>query len=295
MQSMRDMLAAAKRGGYALGYFEAWDQYSLEATLEAAEESKAPIILGFGGELMNQDWYNGGGQHRLAAIGAAAAKDAKVPVCLLLNEVSEFAQIKRGLTYGFNAVMLDTSDLPFEENIAATRHVVDAARAYGASVEGELGRLPDASGALAAEGEASTTDPAMAARYVAETGIDALSVSIGNVHILTEGEASIDFDLLAKLRDAVGIPMVVHGGTGFPEGAIQRAIEMGVAKFNVGTILKVLFLEGVREAMPAAGGKVDIQQVVGSRNAPDIMQRGKARMKAEVIRRLKLYGCAGKA
>jgi fructose-bisphosphate aldolase class II len=292
---MRDMLKTALAGKYAVGYFEAWDQYSLEAVLGAAEEARSPVILGFGCRLMNQHWYDGGGQHRLAAMGAAAAADAKVPVCVLLNEAATLAQVVRGLGWGFKAVMLDTSDLPLERNIAATREVVELAHHLEADVEGEVGRLADALASLGGAAQSEMTDPDDAARYVAETGVDALSVSVGNVHIMTDGEAHIDLEQLARIRAAVSVPLVIHGGTGFPACAVPRAIELGVAKFNVGTILKQLFLGGVREAMGALPAQVNLQEVIGSRNAADLLQGAKERVKAEVMRRMVLYGSAGKA
>ena len=201
----------------------------------------------------------------------------------------------QGLAWGFNTVMLDTSELPYAENVAATRRVVDAAHALGVDVEAEIDRLPDASGAMGDPHAAGLTDPAGAARFVAETGVDALSISIGNVHILTDGEAQINFDHLAKLRQAIPVPLVVHGGTGFPDSAVPRAIALGVAKFNVGTIMKQLFLEGVREALAALPAKADIQRAVGSRKDGDVLQAGKERIKQEIIRRLMVYGSAGKA
>jgi len=292
---MREMLKTALAGGYAVGYFEAWDQYALEAVLEAAEEARSPVILGFGCRLMNQQWYDFGGQHRLAALGAAAAADAKVPACLLLNEAATFEQVLRGLDWGFEAVMLDTSGLPLEANIAATREVVEVAHARGADVEGEVGRLADASAGPGGAAQSELTDPDDAARYVAGTGVDALSVSIGNVHIMTDGEAHVDLERLARLRAAVSVPLVIHGGTGFPAGAVPRAIELGVAKFNVGTILKDAFLDGIRKALGALPPQVNIQEVIGSRKAGDILQGAKERVKAEVMRRMILYGSAGKA
>jgi len=292
---LRDILATALAEGYAVGYFEAWDQYSLEAVLEAAEEARSPVILGFGCQVIEPGWLDGGGLRRLAALGRAAAEDARVPMALLLNEAQTFEQVVRGLTWGFNAVMLDTSELPLEENIAATRQVVEVAHALGADVEGELGRLPDASGTLGGPAEGVLTDPDEAARYVAETRVDALSISIGNVHVLTEGRAEIDFNHLARLHQAVKVPLVVHGGTGFPDEAVPRAVELGVAKFNVGTALKQAFLAGVREGLADLPPRVNVHQVVGSRKPGDFLERGKARMKAEVIRRMAVYGSAGKA
>jgi ketose-bisphosphate aldolase len=292
---MRDILRAAMTGGYAVGYFETWDQYSLEAVLEAAEESRSPVIIGFGCELMNQAWYDGGGAHRLAALGLAAAQDAAVPVSLLLNEAATFEQVTQGLAWGYNAVMLDTSALPLDENTAATRRVAEAAHAVGADAEGELGRLPDASGVLGSPHGSSLTDPNEAARFVAETGIDALSVSVGNVHVMRRGEADVDFDRLAGIHRAVRVPLVIHGGSGLPERAIPRAIELGVAKFNVGTVLRQVFLDRLRETVGTLPAEVNLQEVVGSRKAVDLLQPAKEAVKAEVKRRLALYGSAHRA
>jgi fructose-bisphosphate aldolase class II len=289
------MLHAAMAGGYAVGYFEAWDQYSLEAVLEAAEELRSPVILGFGCELMNQAWHDGGGARRLAALGVAAIETATVPACLMLNEAATFDQVLRGLDWGYDAVMLDTSPLALEGNIAATRRVAEAAHAAGADAEGEVGRLPDASGALGAPHESSLTDPQEAARFVAETGVDALAVSVGNVHVMTAGRAEIDFDRLALVHQAVGLPLVIHGGSGFPDGDVQRAVELGVAKFNVGTVLRRVFLDHLRRALEGLPARVNLQQVLGSRKPADLLQPAKEAVKAEVMRRMALYGSAGKA
>jgi len=129
---------------------------------------------------------------------------------------------------------------------------------------------------------------------VAETGVDALSISIGNVHVLTEGQALINFDHLARLHRAVEIPFVIHGGTGFPDEAVPWAVELGVAKFNVGTVLKQTFLAGVQEALAGLPPQVNVHEVVGSHKASDFLERSKARMRAEVMRRMAVYGGMGK-
>ena len=291
---MRELLQDARRRRYAVGYFESWDQYSLEAVLEAAEESRSPVIVGFGGVMMNQDWFDHGGMRGLAAMGRALAEEAKVPVAFLLNEVATMAHIEKGLAWGFTAVMLDTCHLPLEENIAQTRRVIAAARVAGADVEGELDALPDASGAIGDPHASALTDPDRAARYVEETGVDALSVAIGNVHIMTDGEAAINLNHLARLHQRVNVPFVVHGGTSFPAAAIPQAVELGVAKMNIGTVLKQRYLEGTREALGDLPANPDIQALVGSRKTADFLQRGKARVKDEVLLRMAQYGCIGK-
>ncbi|MHB9035487.1 MAG: class II fructose-bisphosphate aldolase [Armatimonadota bacterium] len=292
---MRDMLADALRRSYAVGYFEAWDQYSLEAVLEAAQESKSPVILGFGGVMMNQQWFGSGGLAELAAMGRVVAESAKVPVAYLLNEVLSFDHIEKGLKAGFNTVMLDTSHLPFEENITQTRKVVEAASKFGANVEGECDPLPDASGTMGEHAGSKKTDPEDALRFVTETGVCALSIAIGNEHIQTEGKSAIDFELLERLQKTVPVPLVIHGGTGFPDDCVQRAIELGVAKFNVGSIMKKLYLESVRDSMLSLPDRPDFQELVGSHKPADVLEVAKNVVKNEVKRRIIVYKSAEKA
>ena len=293
--SFKQLLDDALSGGYAVGYFESWDVYSLEAVLEAAEAENAPVILGFGGVMMEPGWLDGGGLERLAALGLETARAAKVPVAFLLNEVTTFDQIQRGLRAGFNAVMLDSSALSYADNVQVTRQIVQVAHEVDVSVEAEFGELPDASGemqslrpAQVGGGAGHLTDPAQAARFVDETGIDALAVSIGNVHTLTHGKATVDWTRLAEIHQAVPLPLVIHGGTGFPDEAVPQAIALGVAKFNYGTVLKRAFLEGVAAAVRSLPAEVGYHQVVGSRKEADILQQGKVRMRDEVRRRIRL-------
>lgn len=285
-----ELLARARRGGYAVGYFEGWDQHSLEAILEAAEEMGAPLVLGFGAAVVCQSWLDGGGLEELAVLCRCLAERATVPTAILLNEARSLNQVQRGLRAGCNAVMIESSHLGLGENIALTRRVVAAAHPLGAAVEGELGRLANAS--EEAE-EAMCTDPIEAARFVEETGVDALAVSVGNVHLLGNGEAEVDLDLLERLHRAVPVPLVIHGGTGFPAWAVRPAIERGVAKFNVGTRLKQAFLAGLQEALAALPEPVDPHRAMGSHQDGDVYAHAKARMKREIVTLMKQYGCVG--
>ncbi len=284
----KELLAEARRNRYAVGYFEAWDIYSLEAVLAAAEEAGVPVILGFGGVMMEPGWFEGGGLARLGALGLVTAQTAKVPVSFLLNEVASLNLIRCGLEAGFNAVMLDSSHFSYAENVRLTRQVVELARAAGAGVEAELSLLPDASGEMSgAAGQ--LTDPDEAARFVEATGVEALGVSVGNVHVLAEGQATIDWDRLAAIGRATPAPLVIHGGTGFPESGCQRAIALGVAKINYGTTLKRAFLAGLKEAVLALPARPNYHGVMGSRKEADVLQQGKQRMKDEVSRLMRLW------
>jgi fructose-bisphosphate aldolase class II len=290
--AMPELLARAQHGSYAVGYFESWDLYSLEAVLETAEECQSPAILGFGGAVTNQAWLDQHGVEELSALAYCLAERSKVPAAILFNEARTFEQVLRGLQAGCNTVMLDTSHLPYDENLAWTCKVVEVSHALHAAVEAELGHLADASDPAV---QASGTDPDEAARFVARSGVDALAVSIGNVHILADGEATINLGLLEQVHRAVPVPLVIHGGTGFPATAVSAVIERGVAKFNVGTRLKQAYLDGIREAIAALPAKPNVHGVVGSRGDADILKHAKTRLKDEIKRFIHVYGSAGQA
>jgi fructose/tagatose bisphosphate aldolase len=282
-----ETLNDARTGGYAVGYFEAWDGYSLDAVIRAAELERSPAIVGFGCLLVDQDWLEEGGIEILALTGRLAVERSSVPLALLLNEAHTLAHGLRGIEAGFGAVMLCTSDA--DANAALVR----AAHARGVAVEGELGALPDGDSRGAIDdSKASLTDPEDAAAFVAATGVDALAVSVGNVHTLEGRTASIDLDRLNEIGRAVNVPLVIHGGTGFPADAIAAAIERGVAKFNVGTVLKRAYLAGLL-------GDVDSEQsphdLVGSHREADLAVRAADAIVEPVRSLMRLYGSAGQA
>jgi ketose-bisphosphate aldolase len=287
--SLQTILHHACRHGYAVGYFEAWDLYSLEAALDAAEALRAPAILGFGGAVTDTGWQAHHGIEAMSALATCLAARAAVPAAVLYNEAQEFAHVVRGLRAGCNAVMLDSSHLPAAEHAALTARLAAVAHALGAAVEAELGHLPNAADP---DHIGHLTDPAEAARFVAATGVDALGVAIGNVHILEHGEAAVDLDLLARIHAATDAPLVIHGGTGFPRAAIPDAIRLGVAKFNVGTTLKHAFRDGMRAALGRDDG---IHEQMGSRTHADVLECGKQRMKQRIMELAELYGSAGRA
>lgn len=288
---LSQLLNEAQSGGYALGYFESWDTYSFEAVVEAAEEERSPVVLGFGGMMMDQPWLDRFGIEPLGAYARAMADRTRVPVALMLNEVWELEHALRGIRCGFNTVMLNTCHLPFEQNVQLTRKVVAAAHPNGVEVQAELGRLPEFKGEEAGE----LTDPDRAEEFVKATGIDFLAVSVGNVHLQTEGKSPLDLDRLEAIRRKVRIPLVIHGGSGFPEDAVRNAIEQGVALFHVGTVMKKGFFRSTRAALAALPPEGDYQAVVGSRKPSDFLLPGKQVIKDSVRGRMRLYGSSGKA
>jgi ketose-bisphosphate aldolase len=282
------LLADARAHGYALGYFEAWDGYSLEAVVEAAEAERAPVIIGTGCLLGHQPWFDAGGIELLGALGSEVARQARVPVALLLNETHTLEQSLRGLDAGFNAVMLHTG------SVAAVAQLVNAAHARGAAVEGELGNLPDAAHGAIDHSAASLTDPEQAAAFVEATGVDCLAVSVGNVHLLAHGSATIDLDRLRAVHERVPVPLVIHGGTGFPPDAIAPAIAAGVAKFNVGTVLRSAYLRGLTEALAQLSDEPDVHAAIGSHGPADVLEAGKAALVETVRDLIRQYGGSGR-
>jgi ketose-bisphosphate aldolase len=289
------LLSKAQEDGYALGYFEAWDSYSLEAVIEAAEAENAPVIIGFGCLMVSETWLDAGGIEILGNIGLTLAERTHLPVALLLNEAHTYQQCLAGIQAGFNAVMLDTSAWQVEPAIEQVRELVKVAHAQYVAVEAELGHLPDATEQGIDASIASLTDPEEAASFVERTGIDCLAVSIGNVHLLTHGLAHIDLTRLAAIHDHTPVPLVIHGGTGFPPEAIPAAIRYGAAKFNVGTILKKSFFAGIRESVLAFDDSANIHDILGSHREQDFLLAGKRSMQAKVQEFLRLYGSSGRA
>jgi fructose/tagatose bisphosphate aldolase len=175
--------------------------------------------------------------------------------------------------------------------VRATLAITAEAHSQGAAVEAELGHLPTA-GQME---QGSATSPEEAARFVAATGIDALGVSVGNVHLLSNGQAELDLDRLERIHQATRTPLVLHGGTGLAAESIRPAIARGVAKINYGTRLKQAFLAGVREALEGLPREFNVHDVVGSRFETDILMAGKRRMKGLIEDLIALYGSAGQA
>ena len=163
-----------------------------------------------------------------------AAKKANVPVVIHLDHGLTFGTVDKALELGFTSVMLDASTLPFEENIARVKAVVEKARKYGATVEAELGLVGGSEDGSCDHG-IRCTDPDDAVVYARETGIDALAVAIGNAHGNYPVAPTLAFDVLEKIHERVDIPLVLHGGSGITDKDFQKAISLGIRKVNIAT------------------------------------------------------------
>lgn len=289
--ALSELLRRARAGGYAVGYFEAWDLLSLEAVAQAAEAEGSPVVLGFGGMMMEQGWLDRFGIEPLGACGRAVAERLAVPAALILNEVWEWEHAARGVACGFNAVMLNTCALPFERNLELTARLVELAHPRGVEVQAELGRLPSFGDSDPGE----LTDPEQARRFVAATGVDCLAVSVGNMHLRTDGAAGVDLGRLRAIRERVEVPLVIHGGSGLSPEAVGELIGEGVALFHVGTILKRRTWEATRAFVEGRSQPPDYQVLVGSRKSGDFLLPAREAVTQTVRGFMRGYGSSGKA
>ena len=289
------LLDHARRHGYAIGYFESWDSYSFEAVLDAARAEEAPVIVGFGATMLADPWLDDRGIPFLGSMGRALLDGTDIPVAFLLNETHTLDQALVGIDAGFTAVMIDSHRWPVDEARVAVAALVQAAHPAGVAVEAEFGSLPDYIGGRIDDGHAYMTDPEEARQFVADTGVDCLAVAVGNVHLLTAGTATIDLPRLREIEAAVGVPLAIHGGTGFPPDDVAAAIAAGVAKFNVGTRLKKAFLEAVMARAETWTGNESVHDLVGSHKDTDFLEAGKAAVTDSVRSLIRLYGGSGMA
>lgn len=229
LAKMKDLLRRAEEKNIGCGAFSVGNMEMVRGAIRAAEELDTPIILQIAEVRLKNSPL-----HLMGPMMVQAAKEAKVDVAVHLDHGLTFETVDKALELGFTSVMLDASTLPFEENIARVKAVVEKARKYGATVEAELGLVGGSEDGSCDHG-IRCTDPDDAVVYARETGIDALAVAIGNAHGNYPVAPTLAFDVLEKIHEKVDIPLVLHGGSGITDKDFQRAISLGIRKVNIAT------------------------------------------------------------
>lgn len=228
--TMKQILKIAEARKCAIGSFNTPNLESLIAILSAAEELNQPVII------MHAQLHEDIGVCKIDEIGPLMvymAERSSAPVCVHLDHGTDLAYVKKALDIGFNAVMFDGSEGSVEENIANTALVVEMAARFGASVEGEVGSMGErADGYGDHHGESIYTDPALAERFVRETGIDALACAFGTVHGISAKKMVLDYDRISMIKDVVDVPLVMHGASGLTEAELKGTIRRGIRKIN---------------------------------------------------------------
>jgi fructose-bisphosphate aldolase class II len=297
----KELVQAAKAGGYAVGAFNAVNMETAQAIFAAAEREKSPLII-----QVTQTTMAYTEPEELVAVILKLAERTNIPVALHLDHGRSFGVVMRFLKMGFTSVMIDGSlqedgktPRSYEENVDITRKVLEAAHSIGVSVEAEIGRL----GQIGEDTGTALTDPDEAAKFIDDITVDGetvdlLAVAIGTRHGLFKGKPIIRSDRVKELSDKLDMPLVMHGGTGVPDEDVQKGIKAGICKVNIDTQIRVAFYESLHStvekqdkdhaAADAAGDprKYDIRKIIGpTRDA----------MTDAIAEKIRLFGSAGKA
>lgn len=243
----KELLKDAQAHRYAVGAFNVENMEMMQAVVATAEAESAPLML-----QTTPSTLRYASTAVFAAMAQAIAGRVRIPLAIHLDHGDSFDLCRQAAWDGYTSVMIDGSKLPLEENIALVRRVVQMAGdvSQQPAVEAELGRLGGKEDSLEVKpSEDIYTDPGEAARFVEETGIDSLAVAIGTAHGFYKGKPKLDFDRLAQLRDAVSVPLVLHGSSGVPDEDVQKAISLGVCKVNFATELRVAYTEAARQTL----------------------------------------------
>lgn len=238
--TLQEIIKMAEQGNYCIPAFNVYNVETVMGVVDAAEELNAPVIMQLYPRLINEQvgYY-------ISPVVLAAAQKAKVPVCLHLDHAAGTAEVYKSLRWGFTGIMQDGSSLPFDENVALTKSAVDMCNVLGVGVEGEIGHV----GSAADDSMGEFTDPAEAAEFVKKTGVTCLAVLVGNAHGHYKKTPKLDIERIKAIREACGVPLVLHGGSGIPGDQVKAAINAGIRKMNIGTDVCCAFADGTKEAL----------------------------------------------
>lgn len=243
LKNTKEMILDAQKIGYAVPAFNIHNLETIQTVLETCEKLKSPVILAATPSTV--DYAN---KDYLIAIMQEAMEKVTIPFAFHLDHFENVNEIKAIIAKGCRSVMIDASKHPFEENIAIVKDIVDFAHACGATVEAELGKLGgQEDNIIVDEKDAFFTNPDEALEFVKRTGIDTLAVAIGTAHGLYKKEPKLDFERLDKIRQLIDVPLVLHGASGVPCKAVQKAIDLGICKVNIATELKIPFSTAIKE------------------------------------------------
>ena len=253
--SLREVLGPAESEGYAVGAFTMCNAETADAIMAAAAAAHSPVII-----LLGPQEKPVLGLKNTVEIVSTLARNYDIPICLHLDHSSDPAEVRAALEAGFPSVMIDFSDRPDEENIQATRSIVELAREFGATAEAEIGHVgyPEAStegnGADSSRVESRLTDPAAAEHFAGATGVDALAISVGTAHGRGPGLPRLDFERLRQIDRRVRVPLVLHGATGRSPDQIRQAVALGIRKVNVASDLARVFADTMARALAQGAG-----------------------------------------
>ena len=232
--SLKEVCEIAKKTNTAVGSFNTPNSESLWAVIDAAEKLNVPVIIAHA-----QCHEYAAPLDKIAPLMVAAAKSAKVPVCVHLDHGEDFEYCKRAIAHGFTSIMIDFSTLSYEDNVKGTKEVTDYAHEHGVDVEAELGALPqrEGGGESAANPEDLYTKPEFVRDYLSRTGVDALAIAFGTAHGIYKTKPVLNTEIITKVRELTEVPLVMHGGSGISHEEYREVIRRGINKINYYTYM----------------------------------------------------------
>ncbi|MFF5895730.1 ketose-bisphosphate aldolase [Streptomyces argenteolus] len=254
--STGDITHGARTDATGVGAFNVVQIEHAQAIVSGAEAVGLPVIL----QVSENTARYHGSLEPIGLASLAVARAAGVPVAVHLDHAESAGLVREAVRLGFTSVMFDASALPYDDNVAATREITAYCHGHGVWVEAELGEIGGKDGAHA---PGVRTDPAEARAFVEATEVDALAVAVGSSHAMLTRDAVLDLALIARLRDAVGVPLVLHGSSGVGDTGLAAAIHAGMTKVNISTHLNKLFTRAVRSYLDAHAEAADPRAYLG--------------------------------
>ena len=282
--SGKEILEVANKFGFAVPAFNAGSGQLLEAVMQACEETESPVMIAIHPDELSFLTDSFVDQVKYYA------NHSKVPVCIHLDHGASYEQVIHAIQLGFTSVMIDASHKSYEDNIAITKKVVEAAHAVGVSVEAELGTIGDTGNSI--EGgvtEVIYTDPEVAQDFIEKTNVDSLAIAIGTAHGIypKNMKPKLRLDILQDIEKLVEIPLVLHGGSSNPDEEISQSVKLGINKINISSDIKIVFANKLKEILAASDSEIREPNVM----FPECMKE----TKKVAIDKIKLFNSEGKA
>lgn len=281
LMTTKQILKKAQEEHYAVGAFNVENMEMVMAVISAAEEMNAPVIM----QTTPSTVSYAGLDYFLANVKVAASR-ANVPVAIHLDHGSSFELASQAFRTGYTSIMIDGSHGDFESNVKLSKSVVDMCKSSGIAVEAELGKVGGKEDDLDGGDGDIYTDPLEAKEFVERTGVDSLAIAIGTAHGMYKGEPKLDLDRLSAIREAVSVPLVLHGGSGIPDSKVQEAIRRGICKVNYATELRIAYTDGIKKYLSENPDAIDPKKY---------NKAGFDEVKKFVKEKMRVCGCENKA
>ena len=271
----KQMIIDAQKGGYAIAAFNVHNLETIQAVVRGAVKLNAPVMIA-----TTPGTLRHAGIENIAAMVRLAGENNDIPIALHMDHCGDYEMLESCVKHGYTSLMIDASKLPYEENVALTRRVVELGHGADICVESELGKIGGTEDDLTVDArDAAMTVPEEAVDFVQKTGIDTLAVAIGTAHGVYKGEPKLDYDRLDAIRKEVSIPLVLHGASGVPSDSVQKAIGLGICKVNIATELKIPFADAIKEVFKNDPEANDPRTYMGAgRDAAQAMVEYKIKM-----------------